>query len=173
MDSPRVSFEVLSALERAGLSEVIEAYLGERPAISAQKTTLRKALPGFIDSGAWHQDGAFLGDVRALNVWLCLSHCGDDAPGLDIVPRRVDHIVETRDRGSLGSWSVAQVKAEESAEGVEMVRPIFEPGDALLFDELFLHKTAAEPEMSKPRYAVESWFFGPSAFPEMYVPLAS
>ncbi len=165
-------FNVLSAFEGAGLSAVIREYLGERPAISAQKTTLRKALPGFIDSGAWHQDGAFLGDVRALNVWLALSHCGVDAPGLDIVPRRIDHIVETGTEGSWADWSVSQAMAEESAGDAQIVRPVFRPGDILLFDDLFLHKTAAEPEMSRPRYAVECWFFDASAFPDSYVPLA-
>ena len=53
------------------------------------------------------------------------------------------------------------------------MRPIFEPGDALLFDELFLHQTGSDPQMPKPRYAVESWFFGPSAFPGGYSPLAA
>ncbi len=53
-----------------------------------------------------------------------------------------------------------------------ILRPIFEPGDALLFDELFLHKTASDPEMRNPRYAIENWFFGASAFPGDYVPLA-
>ena len=52
------------------------------------------------------------------------------------------------------------------------MRPIFEPGDVLLFDELFLHATATSPEMDRPRYAVECWFFGPSAYPEGYAPLA-
>ena len=32
----------------------------QRPAISAQKCTLRKAMPEV--GGAWHQDGRFLGD---------------------------------------------------------------------------------------------------------------
>ena len=45
--------------------------------------------------GAWHQDGAFMGDVRALNLWLSLSRCGDESPGLDIVPRRLDQMVAT------------------------------------------------------------------------------
>ncbi len=70
-------------LRRTGLRRLARDYLGEPPAVSMQKCTLRKAgartwataMPG------WHQDGAFLGDVRALNVWLSLSHCGDDAPG--------------------------------------------------------------------------------------------
>ena len=39
------------------------------------------------------------------------------------------------------------------------------------FDELFLHQTGSDPGMPKPRYAVESWFFGGSAFPVEYSPL--
>ena len=62
------------------------------PLITVHKTTLRKADPSV--AGAWHQDGKFMGDVRALNLWLSLSRCGDDAPGLDIVPRRLDHHVD-------------------------------------------------------------------------------
>ena len=53
-----------------------------------------------------------------------------------------------------------------------IMRPIFEPGDALFFDELFLHQTASDPSMPKPRFAIESWFFGGSAFPADYAPLA-
>ena len=41
----------------------------------------------------------------------------------------------------------------------------------MLFDELFLHRTAIDGSMSKRRYAVESWFFAPSAYPAGQVPL--
>ena len=34
-----------------------------------------------------------MGDVRALNLWLSLSRCGDESPGLDMVPRRLDYLV--------------------------------------------------------------------------------
>ncbi len=54
-----------------------------------------------------------------------------------------------------------------------ILRPNFEPGDALLFDELFPHQTGSDPQMPRPRYAIESWFFGPSAFPSDYAPLAA
>jgi hypothetical protein len=63
--------------------------------------------------------------------------------------------------------------AEEAAGEIGIVRPVFNPGDALLFDDIFLHQTGSDPEMPNPRYAIESWFFGPSAFPEIYVPLAA
>src|SRR4051794_20061712 len=170
-DSPRVMFDVLDVFDRAGLRRVIADYLGERPALSLNKCTLRRVSP---DTGsAWHQDGAFLGDVRSMNVWLSLSRCGDVAPGLDIVPRRLDEIVPTGTDGAIFDWSVSPRVAEEAAGSAGVLRPIFEPGDVLLFDHLFLHATGVSPGMQNDRYAVESWFFGPSAFPADYVPIAS
>jgi hypothetical protein len=161
---------MLESFQSAGLDSVIASYLGERPAISAQKCTLRKATPDV--PGAWHQDGAFMGQVRSLNVWLSLSRCGDVAPSMDIVPRRLNDFVPTGTEGTEIDYQVSQAVAEEAAGEVGIVRPIFDPGDALLFDELFLHQTGSDPAMPNARYAIESWFFGPSAFPERYVPIA-
>jgi Phytanoyl-CoA dioxygenase (PhyH) len=169
-DSPVGSFEMLELLGRAGVTGLVESYLGEAPLISVQKCTLRKADPAV--PGAWHQDGYFLGDVRSLNLWLSLSHCGDDAPGLDIVPRRLEELVPTGDEGPGRELVVAHDTAVATAGDTPIMRPTFEPGDALFFDELFLHQTGVEPTMPKPRFALESWFFGSSAFPGDYAPLA-
>ena len=168
VDSPRLMFQLLELFGRAGLQQLVAGYLGEEPLLSAHKTTLRKAEPEI--AGAWHQDGAFMGDVRALNLWLSLSRCGDTAPGLDIVPRRLEQIVI----GHVEILDVAATrgKVEAAAGPAGIERPIFEPGDALLFDELFLHQTGSDPSMQNPRFAVESWFFGASAFPADYAPVA-
>lgn len=180
-DSPRVMVDVIETFERAGLRALATEYLGERSAISVNKCLLRRVSPDIfgVDEApadkkpsAWHQDGAFLGDVQALNVWLALNRCGDEAPGMDVVPRRIDHIVATGTEGATNDWSVSRTVAEQAAGDTGIHRPVFEPGDALLFDELFLHSTAAEPTMPNSRYAVESWFFGPSAFPANYAPIA-
>jgi hypothetical protein len=174
-DSPKVMFDVVQAFERTGLREVATGYLGERPAISVNKCTLRRVRPDVVQGYkgiSWHQDGAFLGDVRALNVWLSLSHCGVDAPGLDIVPKRIDHVAPTGTEGAAFDWSVSQAVVDEAAGGTAIQRPIFEPGDVMLFDELFLHATGADASMPNTRYAIESWFFGPSKFPKDYSPVA-
>lgn len=169
-DSPKLMFDMLEALRDCGLDRVIHGYLGEVPAISIEKCTMRKVNP---DSGAgWHQDGAFLGDVRAINVWMALSRCGDLAPGLDVIPRRLTEIVPTGTEGAYFEWSVSPDLIDEVAGPAGVVRPIFEPGDVLLFDEMNLHSTAADPSMPNPRYAIESWFFGLSGFPPDYVPIA-
>jgi hypothetical protein len=138
--------------------------------ISVHKTTLRKANPSV--PGAWHQDGFFMGPVRSLNLWLSLSRCGDEAPGLDIVPRRFEQYVATATDEAILDYTISQSKVEQAAGETPIVRPIFEPGDALFFDELFLHQTGSDPAMPKPRYALESWFFGGSAFPPAYAPIA-
>ncbi len=97
VDSPKLMSEMLSTFDRVGLRDLIRGYLGEPIAISAQKCTLRKAEPSV--RGAWHQDGSFMrasnaaeeadgtSSTRAFNVWLSLTRCGEEAPGLDIVPQ--------------------------------------------------------------------------------------
>jgi hypothetical protein len=170
IDSPKLSFEMLELFESAGIPELVAGYLGEPPLISIEKTTLRKAEPTV--GGAWHQDGAFMGKVRSLNLWLALSRCGDVAPGLDIVPRRLEEFAPTQTDDAVLSYQVSNQKAEDAASGVAIVRPVFEPGDALFFDEKCLHETASDPSMPNPRFAIENWFFGGSAFPGEFAPVA-
>ena len=170
IDSPLLSFEMLELFEAAGVPPLVAGYLGEPALISVQKTTLRKAEPTV--GGAWHQDGAFMGKVRSLNLWLALSRCGDVAPGLDIVPRRLDGLAPTGTDEAVLSYQVSQSKAEAAAGDVPIIRPVFEPGDALFFDELFLHQTGSDPSMPNPRFAIENWFFGGSAFPGEFAPVA-
>jgi hypothetical protein len=170
VDSPPMFFALLEAYRAVGLVDTIAKYLGEPPALSVNKCTLKR-----IDGetgGEWHQDGAFLGDqIRTVNVWLSLSHCGDDAPGLDLVPQRIDRVLETGTEGATFDWAVGPGLVQKVATLGPVTRPVFAPGDALLFDELFLHRTAAEPSMSRLRYAIETWFFAPSAYPEGLVPV--
>jgi hypothetical protein len=169
-DSPRMLFALIETLREVGLATLIEEFLGERPVMSVNKCTLRR-VP--VDSaGEWHQDGAFLGEeVRSLNVWMALSHCGREAPTMDVVPRRLDHVVPTGTDGTPFDWAVAPDEVGRAAGDAGILRPDFAPGDVLLFDHLFLHRTAAEPVMTSARHAIESWFFAPSTYPDGQIPL--
>jgi hypothetical protein len=171
-DSPRLHFEMSQMFRDARLPDLVSGYLGEPALISVHKTTLRKADPSV--PGAWHQDGFFMGPVRSLNLWLSLSRCGDVAPGLDVLPRRLDHYLATATEEAKLDYTISQLKVDEAAAsaGTRIVRPIFEPGDAIFFDELFLHQTGSDPSMRQPRFAIENWFFGGSAFAGEYAPIA-
>lgn len=177
VDSPRAFFAVTEALARTPLVPVVADYLGEPPVLSAEKCTLRR-VPLELLRSVWHQDGAFLGtEVRTVNLWLALTECGSgtDAAGLDLVPARLDHIVPTGTGDADFSWSVGQQEVDALEGAPAPVRPRFGPGDALLFDQMLLHRggVAAGPAdpppdaplLGRQRYAVESWFFAPSSYP--------
>jgi hypothetical protein len=61
--------------------------------------------------------------------------------------------------------------SRRTGRALPVLRPAFEPGDALLFDEPFLHRTAVSPGMTRERYAIETWFFAPSVYPGKQIPL--
>ena len=169
-DSPVLHAKMLDAFTRSGLSELVSGYLGEPATVSDQKCTLRKTPP--TAGRGWHQDGSFMGEVKAINVWMALTHCGDTAPGMDIIPARTEKILPSGTEGTSIAIQIHEDVAQAEAGEGGVVRPIFEPGDVLLFDEMLVHTTAAEPDMPNTRYAIESWFFGASGFPEDYVPIA-
>jgi hypothetical protein len=165
VDSPPALFDLIETLEQAGVGRLLRDYFGEPPMLLAKKATLRRVARD-SKPGGWHQDGAFMGaGIRSLNLWLSLSHCGDDAPGLDVVGRRLDALVETGD-GAFAAWGVKPHVAEQVGAGAIM-RPIFDPGDALLFDHLTLHRTAVDAGMKNDRYAIETWLFAPSTYDAM------
>ena len=171
VESPRSLFDVLDTFERSACAEPLTGYLGERPALAAKKWTLRR-VP--LDSGTdWHQDGAFLGaDIRAVNVWLALTHCGDDAPGLDVVAGRLDDIVPTGTEGALFDWSVGDpVVAARWPRRRRSSARSSRPGDAMLFDDMSCTAPRSAPEMPHERYAIESWFFAPSTIPTDQIPV--
>jgi hypothetical protein len=95
---------------------------------------------------------------RAINCWISLSECGRDAPGLEILPMRVAE-VERQGQGYGLASNLLETLALDAA-----VVPLFEPGDALLFDDLLVHRTAMSERMTKVRYSIENWLFAPSAF---------
>jgi ectoine hydroxylase-related dioxygenase (phytanoyl-CoA dioxygenase family) len=172
-DSPNALFDVVDALEAARIPQVVGEYLGEVLALSVNKCVLRRVPPDARAS--WHQDGAFLGgDIRTVDVWVALSDCGGgtDAPGLEIVPRRLEHVVSTDGPDSAGPYAVNHAQLADALDGLEPQMPTFAPGDALLFDHLLLHTTASRPGLKRERYALETWIFTPSTFPTAYVPLA-
>jgi hypothetical protein len=171
-DSPRAFFELMETVRELGLDRLIAGYFGERPALSIEKTVLRRADARLHES-AWHQDGAFLGrGIRTVDTWVALSSCGRDAPGLELMPVRLERLLATGQDGTYFEWTVSPETIARELPGLRPWRPEFEEGDALFFDHFLLHRTAAERDMPGVRYAIESWFFAPSVYPKASTPLA-
>lgn len=170
-DSPRMTSDFANLLGEIQLLPILQEYLGERPTLSIAKTTLRR-VPKTLRMTGWHQDGYFLGKgIRSVNLWLCLSHCGEDASGLDVIPKRFNHLVETGTHDAALDWVVGEKMVDLVSKDAPVVSPVFRPGDAMLFDEMLLHRTGIPQQMLHDRYAIESWFFAPSSYPLAQEPL--
>jgi len=169
-DSPLGLTKVLRLLETVGVVDVLQEHFQERPAISLQKSTLRCVQPEPQSSG-WHQDGSFLGkDVRSMNVWVALSPCGGSIPasGIELIPHRFKEIVPPNP--TLGIATIPFEVVEDIKKTHPAVLPKFAPGDALIFDELLVHRTSLPTGISTVRYALECWFFAPSHSSPTYLP---
>jgi hypothetical protein len=170
-DSPTATATALEALDEVGAVAMMTEHFGDRPFFSLQKSTLRRS-PAEWRMVAWHQDGSFLdADVRTMNIWVALTPCGGDlpTPGLEVVPRRMAEILPVD--GVMSPHSIDYDLVDEIAAETPTIIPEFAPGDALVFDEHFLHRTHLPQEMTHPRYALECWFFAPSHHTTDYVPL--
>lgn len=171
--SPRSFIDYLEILTELGMIDLARSYLGEPPVMSLNKSVLRR-----IGGGAqptWHQDGSYLGeDIQALNLWMALSSCGGETEvmGLDLVPRPMDGLAPMGTHDAVHPRSIAQAVVDELAQDAPVVRPVFEPGDGLLFDQVFVHRSDVRP-LPTERYAIESWFFAPSTYPSNLVPIVA
>ena len=174
VESAGICEQLLEFFGSRGLKEIIGNYLGEQPCLSALKWVLRRSLLP-VNPAGWHQDGAFMGaDINSINMWIALSPCGGDsgAPGLDILPVRLQEIVGAGDDDAVFKWSVGNDAVNRNFGPNAIVSPEFAVGDALFFDHFLLHRTQYRENFPRQRYAIENWFFGARNFPKNQVPLA-
>lgn len=171
-DSPRALARLVGTVDAVGVSAILAELFGERPSLSVLKTTLRRVCPDRTVDHGWHQDGAFLGsEVRSINMWIALSECGENAPSLKMVPRRLSSVLLPGGEGTIFDWSLSTSEVERLCEPESPQWLHFSAGDVIFFDHLNLHSTAIREGMTEERLAIEAWFFAPSRFPYDRIPL--
>jgi hypothetical protein len=144
-----------------GVLDLVERYLGEAPVGFASRTVIKRNEPS---AGLpWHQDASFFGGpCGSLDIWTALTDCGRDCPSLMLVPRRMDHVVDVTQTTVDTSATVEDHVADLVTRAV---RPVLEPGDAIILDEMTLHRTGSGWKVPFRDVAV-TWFFAPSRLPE-------
>ena len=162
--SPKVSHRLFERFDELGLRELLQAYFQDESCVSYYKSVLRRVEP-LPNPADWHQDGAFMGKgIDSLNLWVALTDCGagTNSPGMDLVPQRLNGIVPPGGNGAAFDWSVSAKTVSENFADVKIAQPHFGAGDAVFFDHFNLHVTSSSPKFTKPRYAIETWFFSKS-----------
>lgn len=150
-----------------GLGELLNGYFNAPPCLSLLKSVLHRIEP-LQHPPEWHQDGAFMGDgIKSLNLWISLTDCGagTSAPGMDLIPKRLDKVIDaTGKNGAVFDWSVSQKTIDENYSDAPPAQPHFGVGDAIFFDHFNLHATSSGNQFTQTRYAIETWFFSSSNY---------
>jgi hypothetical protein len=143
--------EVLAALR------TLRPELPRRPRVLTGQCWVRRAQPAHH----WHQDGALHHDffvqsegvpLPMWTVWIPLTPCGVDAPGLAWVDPSPDHLLAPAE------LSHERVLARFGAARLE--HPALAAGEGLLFDGGLLHRSHVLPSMTRPRTSIELRFIG-------------
>jgi ectoine hydroxylase-related dioxygenase (phytanoyl-CoA dioxygenase family) len=149
--------EVLLALR------ALRSELPGRPRVLTGQCWARRAQPPHH----WHQDGALHHDFIARptgvplpmwTLWIPLTPCGIDAPGLAWVQPSLDHLLAPDE------LSHDRVVARFGTPCIE--HPALAAGEGLLFDGGLLHRSHVNPAMTRPRTSIELRFFIGDAVPE-------
>ncbi len=177
--SAHTLFELLEIYQESGLLDVVRTYLGSSALLFGERAKLRRheRLRDKYAAIPWHQDAAFFGRKSyAVNCWAAVSSCGEENPGLSIIPCR---------NGELRGWdpsdghapldygrSLSSTAFDDLIRECPPVDCILQPGDAVIFDEMTAHQTFARPWKRDEQLVTISWFFRAAGFPEWGTPLA-
>lgn len=94
-----------------------------------------------------HQDVLHEMHPDGLTVWLTLSKSGQNAPGLQFIPKRRRDFVPSQPEN--------QLIAPGTLPDEDFKRPEYEPGDAVIFDAYLVHGTYITPSMPDARMSLD------------------
>jgi hypothetical protein len=177
--SAHTLFELLEVYRQSGLIDAVEGYLGSRPVLFAERIKLRR-LEREQDKYAaipWHQDAAFFGcKSHAVNCWAAVTPCGENNPGLSILPCRSEKLHGWNLENGHAPLDYGREVSSQAFDALLEQHPpvdcILRPGDAVLFDEMTVHQTLVRPWRRDEQVVTISWFFPPACFPGWGTPLA-
>ena len=137
VEAPCVAEALLLLYEAHGLKELVGEYLGEPPCLSVKKWVLRRSKLPVAEAG-WHQDGAFMGtNLNSINMWMPLNECGGEtgAPGMDVVPQRLNKLASTE--GAQFDWSVSDAQVSSRFAEHRAHRRVLNGGDEFFFGRVY------------------------------------
>jgi ectoine hydroxylase-related dioxygenase (phytanoyl-CoA dioxygenase family) len=158
---------VLHAVANSAAAAPLVQALGPAPWCNLAQSWLRTGRPAHH----WHQDGALRHDFLAhagqpapadaalemRTLWIALTPCGEDAPSLQWVATALPVLLSPPEL-------TPEAVAARFGKGA-MQQAVLQPGDALLFDGLCLHRTHLTPDMQQARRSLELRFFRAEALP--------
>lgn len=156
-------FWIFGTFVRSEAYQIYERLYGNYVAFPLLKCIFRYQRPDHINSFLpYHQDAdGTRVEHHIVNCWTALDECGAHAPGIELIncPLHELHsdlfVYETLDKvgPDLLQKKLDDVMSRFGCYGI--TRPIFQPGDGIIFDHLVMHRTYFNPDMIRPRMSLE------------------
>jgi hypothetical protein len=159
----RYIFWCVQTFTRSDVYRLYEELYGPRVIFPLLKCIVRYQRPDHMASHLpYHQDlDASKVGVHMMNCWIALDPSGSDAPGLEAIDAKISELrgelflSETRDQVGEERWDQHRQYVTSHFANHSITRPVFEPGDGLVFDHFTLHRTYTTESMTKPRMSIE------------------
>ena len=142
-DYGTTDYQLLRMVGKSQAADCLRQLHGDDVLCSLTHSRMRKSYPQSDQTRprpstvAWHRDGSEeVGYYRAYILWVPFTPCNRDYPGLEF----------------------------QSSTG-EAIAVDLAPGDALLFSDRTLHRTADCPTSTQSRYSCDMRFFCPADIP--------
>jgi len=138
---------------------LLQPFFPEQPQLRPEISWARQVAYDLRGSTVpFHQDFNAFGRF-VVNVWVPLIPCGRDAPGLELVARRLDELADTVPaEDQYDELQIDESLIIERFGSESLVIPEFDRGDAVAFLGTTIHRTHITSEMSALRTSLELRF---------------
>jgi ectoine hydroxylase-related dioxygenase (phytanoyl-CoA dioxygenase family) len=161
LEAPAPTNEFLRAIVNTKVTQLAETFLGSEPFIGSVKSSVRQSEITADVRRVFHQDATFFGGdgTATINFWVALSDAGIDRPGIEILPQKLNTELVRGQVGATVGWEVFEETIAELFGLDKLWAPVVQPGDAIVFDQMNVHRTYLTEGMTDSRFAIEAWLF--------------
>ena len=149
---PLAADEVLRAVAASAAAPLLTAALGPSPWCNLAQSWLRH---DFLAHAG--QPAPAAAALAVWTLWIALTPCGTQAPSLQWV--------DAQAAGLLSPDELQHEAVVQRYGAAALHHAVLQPGDALLFGGLCVHRTHLTAEMAQPRVSLELRFFRADALP--------
>jgi len=157
---------MMEALQASRIVDIMAEYYRSSTVYIRQPIVRHQLAAKEISHVPWHQDGfALPADLHLLNCWMAISQnaVGQDSPGLELLVDRPETIMPLETKPVSSNYAFLEPdrdQFEEWERKSSVLRPVLQPGDAIVFDKFILHRTYTAPTMDQRRISAELRFAG-------------
>lgn len=161
---------IVELVQQSALAQIHKRLFGPKIALPINACVLRRqGVARNLPPVPYHQDQGFYPEFmgiadghahRVVNAWIPFVACGENAPGLEVYPEKLDGLMHAlgRGAGTTGLYDYIEIGDETLYAHIDREKlwtPVYAPGDMMLMTNHTLHRTHMTSAMKDERISLE------------------